>query len=542
MVKKEILYLKLQVSNTFLLILYLCKTTNNMKRFVAYLYLFFLSVTNIFAQNTSPYHPENVFSPTQISKDAALLQTILYQFHPSIFRYTPKDSVAIAFDKLKNNSNFLNERQFRTLLREAVAKVRCGHTNIIASQSFVRYYQKYEPSFLPLEICYENNKALITNNLSNDLSIEIGDELLEVNKVSVKQLADTIMVIESSDGFNTSSKLQTLNNAFRYFCSLLLGVHEEFLVKIRGKNGVIRLMCIGEKTATLPKLLTDTTSQQATEKVAEKERNIEQEKEEKKQLKAQKAEQKAEKMRWLFWQNSRRFKIDTTSKSLAVLRLEEFEGQGHKRFYKKVFEVLAQNKVQNLVIDLRNNGGGKITEVGTLLSYLIPKTFYYHFQKQDKPLTFKPYMESGKFWVNFAPMLFGIFATQKKQADTVVYSIAYKPQKQYFFHGKVFLLTNGGTFSAAAYLASYLKHLTAATVIGEESGGSLAGTNAMLFVFIKLPETKVYVRFPLYRVNYDLNVKDDGLGIKPNFPISYTFLDLQNKQDKEMQKVYELVD
>jgi C-terminal processing protease CtpA/Prc len=505
-----------------------------MNRFGTYLYLFFLSITNIFAQNTSSYHPENVFSPTQISKDAALLQAILYQFHPSIFRYTPKDSVDIFFDRLKNNTNFLNERQFRTLLREAVAKVRCGHTNIIASKPFVRYYEKYEPSFLPLEICYENNKALITNNLSNDLSIEIGDELLEVNKVSVTQLADTIMVLESSDGFNTSSKLQTLNNSFRYFCSLLLGVHEEFLVKIKGKNGVIRLMCIGEKTAALPKLLIDTTSQQATEK----KRKIEQEKEEKRQKNAQ----IAEKRRWLFWHNSRRFKIDTTGKSLAVLRLEEFEGKGHKKFYKKVFQLLAQNKVQNLVIDLRNNGGGKITEVGILLSYLIPKTFYYHFQKQDKPLTFKPYMESGKFWVNFAPMLFGTFANKKKQADTLVYRIAYKPQKQYFFHGKVFLLTNGGTFSAAAYLASYLKYLAGATVIGEESGGSLAGTNAMLFVFIKLPETKVYVRFPLYRVNYDLDIKDDGLGIKPDFPVSYTFLDLQNKQDKEMQKVYELVD
>lgn len=516
------------------------KTNKNMKRIAIYLCLFlslFIIFTPIFAQNPSPYHPENVFSPAQIGKDAALLQDILYQFHPSIFRYTPKDSVDIFFDRLKNNSNFLNERQFRTLLREAVAKVRCGHTNIIASKPFVDYYQKNEPSFLPLEICYENNKALITNNLSNDLSIAIGDELLEVNKISVRQLADSIMVLESSDGFNSSSKLQTLNNAFRYFCSLLLGVHDEFLVKIKGKNGVIRLMCIGEKTVTLPQLLTGT----ANPEVVENERKIEQENEEKKQLNAQIAEQKAQKSHWLLWQNSRRFRIDTTSKSLAVLRLEEFLGKGHKRFYKKMFKVLAQNKAQNLVIDLRNNGGGKITEVGTLLSYLIPKTFYYHFQRQDKPLNFKPYMESGKFWVNFAPMLFGVFATKKKQADTVVYSIAYKPKKQYFFHGKVFLLTNGGTFSAAAYLASYLKYLTSATIVGEESGGSLAGTNAMLFVFIKLPETKVYVRFPLYRVNYDLNVKDNGLGIKPDFPVSYTFADLQNKQDKEMQKVYELV-
>jgi hypothetical protein len=464
------------------------------------------------------YQPEQVFLPEKISKDVALLQSLLYKYHPNIFAYASKQVLDSSFLSFKNNLQALNERQIRMGLRKITARIGCGHTNIIPSQRYIHYYTKNDYSHLPIEVQLLNRKLFIINNLSEDSTLLLGSELLNVNGYNSQDLIQDIFDMEGSDALNLTFKESEVTLNFRYFCSLILGMNDSYFIETKDDKGAIKISQLFEKQA---------------DSLESSKKNI--------TIKSKNKTKKAKE--WAMQENHRRLKIDTLNK-LAILRLDEFEGNKYKKFYKKLFKSLDEQKTENLVIDLRDNGGGKMFDACTLLSYLIDKPFAYQFKRKNNKVTFRKYLTDAKLLIGVMPCFFSLVANKTKQNDSTIFTVSYKPQKKHHFKGKIFVLSNGGTFSAATFVTSYLKNLANATLIGQETGGSEVGTNAMLFAFIKLPETQINVRLPLYRINYMLPLIDKGSnrnGVQANYKIDYTIRDILEKRDKEMEKIYEIL-
>lgn len=492
-----------------------------------FLCLFALQYFMANAQNPIAYHPEKTFLPEKIAKDIDLLQGFLYDYHPNIFRYTTKNTFDTAFQNLKLNLRVMNERQIRIALRKIIAKIGCGHTNIIPSQQFIKYYTKNYYSNLPLEVSLFDNKLLIINNLSSDSSIILGSELLSVNGWQSHDLVQHILEMEGSDGLNQSYKSYEITQNFRYFCSLLFGMHDSFFVEIKDSTNMVKMMQLFEKEEdsilTIQKNKPQEIKQQTTEQAL-------------KQVNAS-INQHAN---WAIEQKHKKLKIDTIN-NLAIFRIDEFEGKKYKQFYTKIFKTLDEQKIDKLVIDLRGNGGGKMFDACHLLTYLLKETFSYEFKRKNTKVGFRKYMTDSKLLIGFMPLAFNFVAKKTTKNDSTIYTVSNKPQKKYSFKGDIFVLTDGGTFSAASFVASYLKQLSKAMLIGNETGGSESGTNAMLFAFLTLPETQIILRLPLYRINHILPLQDIGNGVTPSLTINYTIKEIIEKKDKEMEKVYELL-
>ncbi|WP_435526032.1 S41 family peptidase [Chryseobacterium indoltheticum] len=62
--------------------------------------------------------------------------------------------------------------------------------------------------------------------------------------------------------------------------------------------------------------------------------------------------------------------------------------------------------------------------------------------------------------------------------------------KENAFKGKVYLLINGGSFSASSVISSKLKFDKRVTLVGEETGGANDGTVAGFYSYQKLPNSK----------------------------------------------------
>ncbi len=476
---------------------------------------------NAIAQKNSTklnYQPEQVFLPQKITKDLDLLQNLLYNYHPNIFRYSTKEKLDSAFANFRNNLSAMNERQIRIALRKITAKIGCGHTNIIPSQKYIHYYTKNDYSHLPIEVKLFNNKLFIIKNLSEDTTLFAGSELLNVNGHHAKHLVQQIFDMEGSDALNTTFKESEVNLNFRYFCSLILGMNNSYFVETKDEKGIMKISQLFEKE--------ENNVQEGN--IIKAKKNVSLKNESKNTI------------IWAMQQKYRRLKIDTVSK-LAILRLDEFEGEKYKKFYTKVFKTLQEQKTENLVIDLRDNGGGKMFDACTLLSYLIDKPFSYEFKRKNNKVTFRKHLTDSKLLIGLMPHFFRFVANKTKRNDSTVFMVSYKPKKKYFFKGNIYVLSNGGTFSAASFVASYLKTLARATLIGQETGGSEIGTNAMLFAFIKLPETEINVRLPLYRITHLLPLIDTEKGVLPSYQINYTIKDILDKKDKEIEKVYEIL-
>ncbi|RYZ26189.1 MAG: peptidase S41, partial [Chitinophagaceae bacterium] len=83
---------------------------------------------------SKPFSPSKKYSPEALAKDYDIFRSSLEESHPSLYWYTPKDSMDFYFEvgksKLKDS---LTESGFRYVLSYVISKIRCGHTSARAS-------------------------------------------------------------------------------------------------------------------------------------------------------------------------------------------------------------------------------------------------------------------------------------------------------------------------------------------------------------------------------------------------------------------------
>jgi C-terminal processing protease CtpA/Prc len=137
---------------------------------------------------------------------------------------------------------------------------------------------------------------------------------------------------------------------------------------------------------------------------------------------------------------------------------------------------------------------------------------------------------------------FSIIAKKSRVGDTTRYVYTIKPVKKNHFNGHTYVLINGGSFSASAMVAAYLRENGRSTFIGEETSGAAEGCNAGITPYYKLPNTNIKIRVPAFRIEHDLNKHLTGRGIIPNYTIEYTINDFLKRTDLEMKKVKELLE
>ena len=125
-----------------------------------------------------------------------------------------------------------------------------------------------------------------------------------------------------------------------------------------------------------------------------------------------------------------------------------------------------------------------------------------------------------------------------KRSDEVHF---YQPKTKNHFDGNIYLLQGGLSFSAATLFVGSLKGQNNITVLGEETGGGNYGNSAMFIPTITLPNSKLRVTLPLYRLVIDSTRVKDGRGIMPNIYIVPSSNAIKNGVDLKIDKVKELI-
>ena len=105
------------------------------------------------------------------------------------------------------------------------------------------------------------------------------------------------------------------------------------------------------------------------------------------------------------------------------------------------------------------------------------------------------------------------------------------------FKGKLYVLINGGSFSASCILSSNLKGTKRAVFVGEETGGDYNGCVAGWAPEIKLPNSRLNLRLPLLIIQPKQKTNIEGHGIFPNVEIEPSLTDKINNIDPELNWV-----
>jgi hypothetical protein len=447
------------------------------------------------------FDPQHKYTAKQLQKDYRVFRGVLEESHPSLYWFTPKDSMDYYFDEGYHHiTDSMTEPQFRNILSYVVSKIHCGHTSVKYSKQYSRYIDTAQIKLFPLSFKVWPDSMAVTANLNRkDSVLKFGTIVTAIDGYPVHQLTDSLMNYVSGDGFSINGKYQVLSN--------------------RGTYGSLYKNIMGMKDRISVTYLDSTHTPQTVEvPVYDPAADTANKQKHKPNGKTVKEEPH---MRLSF--ASRYVQIDTTLSS-AYMTVHTFaRGNRLRPFFRKVFRELQRRHIQSLVVDVRTNGGGD-AGISTLLTrYLINKKF----KLADSLYAVRRSSHYAKY-IQLQPFYWSIMQFMTRKRNDGMYHFGYferhyfHPKKHLHFNGDIYLVTGGNSFSATTLFVKALQGQSNVVVIGEETGGGAYGNTAWMIPDVTLPVTKVRFRLPKFRLVMDPSLVKEGRGIIPDIEVGPT--------------------
>ena len=495
------------------------------------------------------------FSIKELHTDVDFTYKKLKKLHPNLYQYISKKQLDEKFDSLKNSIAVpMHAKRFYAALTPVVSEVRQAHiSNSFPDRRFTKkerkILKKLNQDFYELDVAYADNGLWVTRTGKYD-SILLGSQVVALGLETVPDILKRYRKTFPNEGYNVAFQNKFISKNFVG----LFRKHEGF------KDSISVLFMQGD--SVFPKhfkrYLRDSSEVRKpaidSAKVAKSKKPT---KEEKAAAKLKRKQRKRDHRKFghiargeLFTRN---FKFLDSSAKIGYLNIRSWSNGPYQKFYRESFAKLDSAKTENLIIDLRDNTGGRMDEVDKLYSYLTDAE--YVLAKPAKVNTRLPYIkgfygpESGVFSVLSETIVLPYFVIhnllKSRKTDGQLYfryGYAKKSKPNTLnFKGRVFVLINGASFSASSIFASKLHGMKRAVFIGEETGGAYNGTVAGHFKIITLPNTKLNYRIGLMQIETPHSQQPDGFGIIPDFQVIPTVKDVKENRDPELEKALKLI-
>ena len=464
------------------------------------------------------FTPAHQYPRKQLEQDYTLFRNLLQQEHPSLYWYITKDSLDRYFEEgYRRIGDSMTEPQFKTLLSYVVSKINCGHTTVRSSRQFMRYADTGRMKYFPLSIKFWKDSAVVYDNLNRfDTVLTRGTILTSINSRPVSYYRDSLFKFISADGHALTHKYQTLSNAggFATWYKNVFGLADETRIGYLTAAG-------REDSLLLPSFVIrrgDSTHEPALfPRLSRKER------------------------RRLDLYNTRNLQIDTAL-STAYCTLNTFvRGDNITGFIRSMFKTLGKYHIQNLVLDVRSNGGGNVGVSNLLTRYITD----HRFKLADSLYAINKRSPYGRYiqhhiWNSLSLNLITHRRPDGKYHFGYFEHHFFSPKKRHHYNGQVYVITGGNTFSATTLFADVIKGQKNVLLVGEETGGGAYGNTAWMIPDVTLPHTKLRFRLPVFHMVINKNF-EKGRGVMPDVFVSPTLQSIRNGEDPKLEKVRELI-
>jgi hypothetical protein len=405
---------------------------------VAFLSTLFVSIN---AQN---------YTRAELTTDINFLQTQLFEKHSGLDTYASLEEINITLNQMKATlPDSMSAIQFYGHISPILSTIKDGHTMLLPPSVYLEK-SNTDSLFLPLRMFNSGDKLYVELNYLPEDKIPNGSEIISINGVPAAVILNTMLNGMMRDGHNDAYARWALNWWFAEYFSYWYDHPAKYQIQFINPEGVLQNVIIDGATKEAyneyrakrypNRSFTRTYDHKPGTAVV--------------------------------------FTLDTIH-SIAIMKIKDWDeavlkNTYHQKLRKTIdscFDSIFLFHIQHLVIDIRDNQGGSLVNSKHVLSYLLNTSFdlvdnYYKVSN--------PALDAGN-------------SRYKKTSGEN--SKSNKIRKE-IYTGKVYVLTNGGSFSNSGLFASTLKRNNRALFIGEETGGSIYSLNANA-KSLTLPTTQI---------------------------------------------------
>jgi len=514
-----------------------------------YIFIILLVATSCSSVKTYNEQITSLHTVEDLQNDVDKLYRQLKNHHPKLYQYTSKTVLDFKFDSLKIAiKQPMTSREFYKKLAPVVRHVRQGHVSVgSANKKFTRkelkVLKKKKFAFYDLDFEYIDNKLWVKNTRGKDSTL-IGHEVLKIENDFASDLVEKYKTQFASDGYNTTLHNRFVGRRFKTFYYRNEGFVDSLKVTFKNKDSVFtKTFKRLKKEDKKKKTESDSTKIDKPKKLTKTEKKLN-------RLKAKKKKKYNNKHGYISSTKkyTRTLSFIGKDSTIAIMKIRGFGNGPYKAFYKESFAKLDSARTKHFILDLRDNGGGRISEIDHLYAYLTKTNYQFITESQVNSRTpFLKFLMSNTSSNSLkvvsgllTPLIIthNLLKTKKKDGKLYYRFNKYskvKAPNSLNYKDSMYVLINGNSFSASSILSTHLKANKRAIFVGEETGGAYNGTVAGIYKLYQLPTSKLKVRMGLMQIEAPQKQFPDGYGVKPDVEIMPTVNDRNEKRDSELE-------
>lgn len=493
-------------------------------------FLFLISSIGIFAQSI-----DESFSTKKMEKDLKVFKEIRLKANSGLYKYRNKEQIDSIYNWAEKEINNLSTyRDFYNLISTLTDYEGSLHNNTLFPEKRFEVLKNEKLGYFPFPVKIVENKVLL--NFQTD-KIPLGAEIVLINNRKISDIIPKTYKFYTTDGINKTGKQIGINGSFSKYYRYLFGLENEFKIIFKTKNS-------------------DTEKSVVVKSVgySDYRKNFK-----------NRHSKSFDRLQYEDPNEDEIYSYKRINKNTGLLTVNSFgiggneeatEHKTYKKWLDSIFVNIKNNGIKNLIVDVRNNGGG--TDPNDVITYSY--------------LTSRKFQESKQVWISFnkIPLLkyydssipaflrpLGVgkfnryfqkrFPTEKNgkyfiSKETNEMKVR-EPNKN-AFTGKIYLLISPRVASAGSLFAAMVAGNENTIAIGEEAMGGYYGHNGHTDFGYVLPKSKILTEFSIDNIEQDVPKKSNQFynrGIIPDYNVQQTFEDFLNNVDTQMSFTLKLI-
>ncbi|MEO0441198.1 MAG: S41 family peptidase [Pseudomonadota bacterium] len=460
---------------------------------------------------------DRLLTAEQIGSDVALARESYERIHPGYTRHTERAVMDAAWDGLvarAKATHGMTVGEFYIEMQKVLTLIRCDHTKVELPAA-LRKERNMVPVYLPFRWSQIEDRGIVS--IPGDSGLHRGDELLEIDGRPIAEMIAEVRPLIPVDGFTSwsnrggvSESLEFAGGAIDHFGALLWDIKPQASVKIARPDGSEHVVKMDRTTldgwSAIPEAAGKALGRDFPNAVT----------------------------------------YERLNDKVSYLRVDSFVNYRNPvkpgTIYDPIFDSIAAEEREVLILDLRNNGGGSTDAKNGLVSRLIDEKLMAMDDAYMVTLDHKGLDQHLWTWdkraINPNPLGFrknanGTFSLRPMFEDNLK---VIKPKKN-AFKGKLIVLTSDENSSGSTHLLGLFQRKERAVLVGEKTGGSPDGATAGVLFFLTLPESKVRARVPAVRYTADMGEGfEPGTGVTPDVLVERSVADFRAGRDAALEQ------